>query len=474
MKSVRVRSLVCAIWLLVLSSSYPLIFQTEAQEPVFRSHRFDSKDNLYIADINGHRVVRIDTNTGAVTIIAGNGPEGDGGGGLSGDGGPAASAFLNRPSDVTVDSSDNLLILDGVNSRIRRVDAATGIITTAAGGGLSFGDGIPASQARLTGNSIAMDFAGNIHLAAFIPGTSKSTVRRIDAQTDIITTVAGSNEFARAPDSVVGDGGPATKAFLYPAGDIDFDRDGNLFIADIFNQRIRRVDAQTGIITTVAGSGPIFGYGEHPVFGGDDGPATSARLAFPSSVALDSAGNFYIGDLVNNRVRRVDSRTGIITTIAGTGSDESDGDGGPAASASLVAPMVLGFDSKGNLYVRDFLNLYQPGLPGYSIRRIDARTGIITTVAIPFPDRETETVIKIFRAEYSRKILTIIGSLVGLSDSKVLINDRDVSRRIQSASSNIHRIALKGSRGKLNLRPGVNQIKVMRRNVVSNTLEFEL
>ncbi len=200
-----------------------------------------------------------------------------------------------------------------------------GEINTVAGGGP---DKLPALSAALANpTSVAFDSAGNLFIASF------HFVSKVDAGTGIITTVAGNGTFGFS-----GDGGPATSAQLNAPFGVALDSAGHLYIADSGNQRIRKVDAETGIITTVAGNGS-FG------FSGDGGPATSAQLKNPFGVAPDSAGHLYIADLGNQRIRKVDTGTGIITTVAGNGSFGFSGDGVPATSARLRNPFRVTLDS---------------------------------------------------------------------------------------------------------------------------------
>lgn len=285
---------------------------------------------------------------------------GTGAAGFAGDGGPATAAQLQDPVGVAVDQAGNFLIVDENNQRIRRVDAATGIMTTVAGNGMAAfsGDGGPATSASLSFPfGVAFDGARNF----FINDLANNRVRRVDAAMGIITTVAGTSV-----RGFEGDGGAATAASLNGPAGLAVDAAGNLFIADILNERVRRVDATTGIITTVAGMG-VAG------FAGDGGQATAARLNGPVGLAVDGAGNLFIADQRNQRIRRVDAATGIITTVVGTGVGGFAGDGGPATSAQLNLPRDVEVDSGGNLFVVDIFN--------QRIRRVDAVTGIIATVA---------------------------------------------------------------------------------------------
>ena len=299
----------------------------------------DGAGNLFIADFSNSRIRKVDT-SGIITTVAGNGISG-----FSGDGGPATSASLTNPTGVALDGTGNLFIADEGNFRIRKVDTS-GIITTVAGNGSSgfSGDGGPATSASLTNPfGVALDGTGNL----FFADAGNNRIRKVDTS-GIISTVAGDGIFGFS-----GDGDPATSASLRDPFGVALDGAGNLFIADRFNQRIRRVDAATGIITTVAGDGPT-GIGAGG-FSGDGGPATSASLHEPNGVALDGSGNFFIADTLNNRIRKVDT-SGIITTVAGNGSFGFSGDGGPATSASLSFPFGVALDGSGNLFIADFSN----------------------------------------------------------------------------------------------------------------------
>jgi sugar lactone lactonase YvrE len=293
----------------------------------------DAAGNLFIADTANNRVREVDT-SGIIITVAG-----DGVGGFSGDGGRATSASLNTPTGVALDAAGNLYVADTFNNRVRKVDSA-GVITTVAGNGEArfSGDGVAATSSSLRAPfSVAVDAAGNLYIA----DTSNHRIRKVDSS-GIITTVAGDGR-----ERFSGDGGKATSASLnFPIG-VTVDRVGNLFITDQSSQRIRKVSA-AGVITTVAGNG-------RESFSGDGGRATLASLNLPTGMAVDTAGNLYIADTSNHRIRKV-STAGIITTVAGNGIGGFSGDGGAPTSASLHLPGGVAVDSPGNLYVADTFN----------------------------------------------------------------------------------------------------------------------
>lgn len=316
----------------------------------------DGLGNFYVADRAEHRVRRIDA-MGVITTVAGTGVSG-----FSGDGGPATSAQLHDPEGVAVGSL-GLYIVDTGNHRIRRVDA-NGVITTIAGSGSGNGlfnndDGGPATSALLNlPSDVALDGLGNVYIA----DTSNQRIRRVDTN-GVITTFAGSGPGGSNGFGFAGDGLQATDARLSSPSGVEVDGLGNVYIADTFNHRVRRVDA-AGVITTVAGT--TLG------FSGDGLAAITAQLTSPRGVAFDAAGHLYIADLANHRVRRVDAITGVITTVVGTGAAGDSGDGGAATSAQLTFPGDVAVDSAGVLYVADSNNL--------RIRRVDP-SGRITTAA---------------------------------------------------------------------------------------------
>jgi DNA-binding beta-propeller fold protein YncE len=264
----------------------------------------DAFGDLIVTEFTTNHVRKIHLQDGSVSLVAGNG-----GMAFTGDGGPARAAGLSSPRGLALDADGNLYIADLGNSRIRRVDIKTGIVSTVAGSGKrdSSGDGGSALLAGLEFPSgIAIDRSGNLYISQYGYGPNSHRIRRVDAKTGVIDTFAG-----QGAAGLAGDGGLAFQASLQSPSNLKFDGMGNLFVVDPVNDRVRRIDEQTGTITTFAGT--------TKGFAGDGGPAASAKLNNPSGIAFDSAGNLYIAEFVNNRVRRIDAKTGIITTIAGNG-----------------------------------------------------------------------------------------------------------------------------------------------------------
>jgi uncharacterized protein (TIGR03437 family) len=295
---------------------------------------------------------------GTVTLVAGNGSIG-----FSGDGGPATSAALGLPNGLTVDGAGNLYIVDALNKRIRKVDLS-GNISTYAGNGfpLLSGDGGPAANAGIAiigttpHQGVVVDSAGNLYLT----DSGDNRIRRVDPH-GIITTYVGAGGLGTSGFS--GDGGPAVDAKLSIPEGLALDSAGNLYIADTGNGRIRKVDAQTGIITTVVGRGNGFDTG-------DGGPATEAQLANPSDVAVDNKGNIYVADFGNQEIRVVDSSGTIHALIHDLFGNCQPGSL-PAAHADAGMAVAITTDAAGNLYMAD--------ASGACIHKLDA-AGNVTNV----------------------------------------------------------------------------------------------
>ncbi|MBX3404140.1 MAG: hypothetical protein KF699_12080 [Phycisphaeraceae bacterium] len=420
----------------------------------------DGVGNVYFCDFSNNRIRRIDRNTGIITTVAGNGLFG-----YTGDGGPATSARLALPQGVAIAPDGDIYIADTQNFALRRVDAVTGIITSlsdvfldprrvavdaaenvyvmdrssssrihrystatstwsivAGGGGGSGASGSPNTANLGVARDIAVDGQGRLLIA----GTRR--VWRADLALDEISFFAGTGAegddgdggpaldatfvllggVGSGPDGAVyisdsglgvnrirrvappppppppliinafagggaslGDGGPASAAQLAAPQGVAVDASGNVFIVDNTHFRIRRVDAATGIITTIAGTGSL-GYS------GDGGPGTAAQIAASLGIAVDSAGNVFFCDASNHRIRRIDRNTGIITTVAGNGLIGYTGDGGPATSARLAVPEGVAVAPDGDIYIADTSN--------FALRRVDAVTGIITSLSDVFID----------------------------------------------------------------------------------------
>jgi large repetitive protein len=273
--------------------------------------------------------------TGLIYTVAGNGSVG-----LGGVGGPATSANLDAPGCTVRDPSGNLFIADVGHGYVYRVDASTKIITIVAGDGLTYleaggGPGVPPSTVPVQSFCVVLDQANNIYTT----DGHHNRILRTDAVTGVVTTVAGNGSSLSS-----GDGGLAIDAGINGPAWLAIDSQGNLFVAEQLAHKIRRIDAVTGIITTVAGSG-VAG------FSGDGGSAIAASLNNPWAVSLDAGGSLYISEYSNLRVRRVDAATGIITTVAGTGATYAFNGDGQQATAANVYPFGTAVDVQGNLFI---------------------------------------------------------------------------------------------------------------------------
>jgi cysteine-rich repeat protein len=354
---------------------------------------FDLHGNVYVAETNGSRIRRVDGGTGEIVVVAGTGTHG-----YDGDGGPATAARIGAPHGLVLDGLGNLFFADAAMRVVRRVDAATGRISTIAGTGASgsSGDGGPASAARfIEPSGLELDGLG----ALYVSDAGAHRVRKIAG--GVITTIAGTGTSGGS-----GDGGPAISAQLSGPRGLAVAADGTLYVSDPGNDRLRviapdgqiaslaagegltnpadvalapdgtplvldydrarvyRVDRATGDLSAVVGDGGI-------AFAGDGGPATAARLAYPSGLAADGRGRLAIADTVNQRIRLVDE-DGVISTIIGDGHLGDTGDDGAATSALLRRPVGMAVGADGALYIAD--------TEQHSVRRVDP-DGVITTIA---------------------------------------------------------------------------------------------
>jgi len=310
----------------------------------------DSAGSLYISDWSGY-VRKVWPRDGKITVVAGTGILG-----YSGDGGQATNAAIGKSITIALDPVGDIYIADADNNRIRKVDAFTGIINTIAGTGAAIdsGDGGPAVRAGVARPSgITVDAAGNLYFSS-----SWSRVRELIAATGTIESVGG-----QTVTSFGGDGGLATDALFWDPVPSAVDQDGNLYITDYENSRIRMVAAGAGIVKTVVGSGscstapsPFNVQVCQGGFFGDGGPATDAGLNHAQNAALDQNGNLFITDTINHRIRRVDAQSGVINTVAGNGINGFSGDGGSAVAAEISFPVGIAVDRTGKVYFADEAN----------------------------------------------------------------------------------------------------------------------
>ncbi len=312
----------------------------------------DAAGNLYLADSQNNRIRRVDGKTGLISTVAGTGIPGYGG-----DGGPAVDALVNVPAGLVLDGAGNLYFADSGNHIVRRIDAVTQVISTVAGtpGQQRYsGDGAVATAAKLAfPEGLALDAAGDLLIA----DTGNNVIRKVAATATgfgDISTIAGTGAAGFNGDNQL-----ATAAELNSPWSVAVAPDGSIYIADLTNNRVRKVDKLdgSGTISTVAGTGTRG-------FMGDGGAATAALLGEPAALAFDPAGDLYIADSDNNRVREVNAATQLIETICGNSSEQFAGDGGPADLASMYGPYALFFDQTGNLFIADMFH--------NRIRRINA------------------------------------------------------------------------------------------------------
>jgi sugar lactone lactonase YvrE len=413
----------------------------------------DSTGQLLIADSDNYRIRKV-TTAGQISTVAGIGSRG-----FSGDGGAASAALFNFPGGMAVDSSGNLLIADTDNSRIRKLTPA-GIVSTIAGnGGIGFaGDGGLATAAVLNlPGSVAVGPDGTVYIS-----DCSNRIRKV-APNGVISTHATSSwlfcsffyytyeQLSRgplavdasgnifvadtfhyridkvAPDGTVspyagsgsssygfsGDGGPALSAKITEPWGIALDAAGNLYIADTWNNRIRKV-TPGGIISTIAGTA-------NAGFSGDGGPAISAQLNMPTALAVDAQNNLFVADTNNNRIRKIDLVTGIITTIAGNGTAGVSGDGGPPTQAQLDAPTNIALNANGDLFISDSTNS--------RIRKVTSNLTVptITKVTPAFGAQGATGSFMLEGTSFTRPLTINAGA--GISATNVVVLSRDSGHR---------------------------------------------
>jgi len=286
---------------------------------------------------------------------------GDGNSGFSGDGGPATKAGINVPVDVYLDSSGNMFITDQFNNRIRKVTPG-GTISTVAGNGVAGFAGDGGPAVDAEINT-PTGIRGDSAGNLYIADVGNQRIRKVDSS-GTITTIAGNGSTGYS-----GDGGPAVDAGFYNPVRVALLPNGNILVADQSDHRVRLINSSTGIVTTFAGNGA--GTPARGAYSGDGGPAVDASLNNPTAVAVTASGDVYIADQYNQRIREV-NRSGIITTIAGNGSAGYGGDGGPAIKATLNYPGAVNVDPAGNVYFNDDQN--------FRTRKVSTG-GIISTIA---------------------------------------------------------------------------------------------
>ena len=385
---------------------------------------FDAAGNMYIIE-TGNDCLRKVNLSGIISTIAGNGTAG-----YSGDGGQATAAELYDPIGGCFDAAGNLYIAEYGNSRIRMINTNEIISTVAGDGAFGFsGDGGQATNAECNSpEGVAFDTHGNLYIADFY----NNCIRMVNTA-GIISTVAGTGTAGYS-----GDGGQATGATLYRPAEIAFDTNGNMYIADEYNNRIRKVNT-AGIISTIVGTG-IGGYN------GDGIQATTAELYYPSGLCLDAAGNLYIADSENNRIRMV-TIAGIISTIVGNGIAGYSGDGGNATAAELYDPCRVTLDATGNIYIcdeknnliRKVNNIGQAGIPQFGIQNSEFKI---------YPNPTTTILNVVLRQAQDDNAILVITDMLGNNIKQIPFNTQQVILNLGDLADGIYFITIETERGK--------------------------
>ncbi len=387
----------------------------------------DKAGNVYFGDAEAD-IIRMISTSGTITAFAGNVV-----GGFSGDGGQATSAMIDNPLGLAIDTMGNIYFADFVNNRVRKVNTS-GIITTIAGtgtGGYS-GDNGAAILAQLNApGGVAVDRAGNIYIAEI----SNNCIRKINTA-GIITTIVGNGVAGYS-----GDGGQASLAKLNQPNNLILDNTGNIYIADTYNNVIRKINT-TGIISTIAGNGTA-GYS------GDWGAAITAQLFNPIGLAFDAAGNLYFAEATNNIIRQI-TTAGTIYTFAGTGDAGFSGDGGPAIAAEMEQPFGIAIDGAGNMYITDSAN--------DRMRRTTNVTGINTFAqlnenVIVYPNPTTNYFQLTFSNANTKPINISLYNSLGVEvkhESEIETINQTLKTDVSSLPSGIYNLNILSNKGVLN------------------------
>ena len=388
----------------------------------------DASGNLYIVDQLNNRIRKVNA-SGVITTIAGNGTAG-----FTGDGGQAIAAELNGPTCVALDPLGNIYIADAANNRIRMINGS-GVISTVVGTGTAgfSGDSGPAPAAELN-HPVGILFAGNV---GYIADASNNRIRMINGS-GTISTIAGNGTAGYS-----GDGAAATAAKLNGPASIAIDAAGNLYISDYTNNRIRKITA-AGIISTYAGNG-IAGST------GDGGAATAAEISGPSGIALDGAGNLYIPDYNNNKVRKV-SATGTMTTIAGTGVNSYFGDGGLATAARLSGPRGVCFDNSGNLYIADDFNNVIRMVTNVGQAGIEQFTGINEQVTVYPNPAKGEINVTMSQFNHEKKSSIEIYNLIGECVHRQVVTSPNCQINVSDFNEGVYNVNIISNEGVVNKR----------------------
>jgi len=364
----------------------------------------DASGNIYLSDQVSNRVRKIDASTKKISTVAGNGISF-----YSGDGVVATASSVYHPADLSVDKSNNLYIADNSNNRIRKVAASNQFISTVVGDGTDGFTGAPgALQAQLSPQAVTADPIGNFYIA----DGPYFDVRAINiANSSFIYAGSPSPNPTPSVKGYSGDGGLATSALFNAPFSVAADASNAIYIADVFNNVVRKINYNTKIVTTIAGNNTAG-------FSGDGGAATSAQLSNPYGIALDKAGNLYIADALNNRIRKVDAGTQKISTIAGGSTAGDAGDGGLATAAKLNYPYAVAVDTAGNIFIADKGNkrVRKITVSTQKISTVFNNSHVLTGIAVDVAgniyvsDSTANTVIRIERKSYYSQVVAGNGS----------------------------------------------------------------